>query len=263
MGSAAIQGPLWGAQAHDWAQVQEQSELPLFGAVLDAARVTNDTRLLDAGCGAGLAALLAALRGAAVSAIDAAASQLEIARQRLPEADIREADLEALPFHDAAFDAAIAVNSVFYAASPPAALRELARVVRTGGRVVVTSWGRAEQCDYAAVIRAMGSLMPPPPPGAPAGGPFALAEPGALEDVLAEAGLRVVERGEASCPFVYPNGAVSWRGQASSGVAQRAIAHSGEAAVRTAIEEADRTHTHPDGSIRYDNVFIWVAAVRQ
>jgi SAM-dependent methyltransferase len=243
--------------------VLEQTALPLFGAVLDAAQVTTGTRLLDVGCGAGLAALLAALRGANVSAIDAAAGMLEIARQRLPDADIRHADLEDLPFADAEFDAAIAVNSAFYAANPLAALRELARVVRPGGRVVVTRWGRAEQCEYAAVIRAMGPLMPPPPPGAPAGGPFALAEPGALVGVLAEAGLRVIERGEAACPFVFPNGAVSMRGQASSGVAQRAIGHSGEAAVRAVIEEADRAHTRPDGSIRYDNVFIWVAAVRQ
>ncbi len=262
MGSAAVQGRLWGAQAEDWAQVQEQSTLPLFGAVLDAARVTTGTRLLDAGCGAGLVALLAVLRGAEVSAIDASVNLLDVARQRLPAADIREADLEDLPFPDAAFDAAIAINSVFYAADPQAALRELVRVVRPGGRVVVTSWGRAEQCEYGAVIRAMSPLMPPPPPGAPAGGPFALSEPGALEGVLAEAGLRVAERGDVACPFVYPNEAVSWRGQASSGVAQRAIEHSGEDAVRSAITEVDRAHTRSDDSIHYDNVFIWVAAIR-
>jgi SAM-dependent methyltransferase len=262
VGSFAIQGPLWGARSRDWSRIQEQTTLPLFGAVLDAAHVVEGTRVLDAGCGAGLPALLAALRGANVSAIDASASQLEIARRRLPGADIREADLENLPFAGETFDAAIAVNSVFYAASPLAALGELRRVVRPGGRVVVTTWGRADQCEYAAVMRVVGPLLPPPPPGAPAGGPFALSEPGALETALADAGLRAVERGEVSCPFVYPNIDLSWRGQASSGVTQRAIAHSGEATVRNAIAEADRAHTRPDGQIRYDNVFVWVAAVR-
>lgn len=262
MGSAAIQGPLWGARSWDWAQVQEQTALPLFGAVLDAARVTAGTRFLDAGCGTGLPALLGVLRGAEVQAFDASAAMIEIAQQRLPGADVREADLEALPYADDSFDAVAAINSVFYAADPPAAMRELVRVVRPGGRAVVTSWGRADQCEYAPVLRAIGSLLPPPPPGAPAGGPFALSETGALEHVLSSAGLCVAERGEVRCPFVYPDAEVSWRGQASSGVAQRAIAHSGEAAVRQAIEACDRAATRPDGQIYYDNVFIWVAGIR-
>jgi ubiquinone/menaquinone biosynthesis C-methylase UbiE len=94
----------------------EQVGLPLMGAALDAARVTRGTRLLDAGCGAGLGALLANLRGATVTALDASAELLAIARARLPEADIREGDLETLPFDDEAFDAVTAVNSIFYAA---------------------------------------------------------------------------------------------------------------------------------------------------
>ena len=263
MGSAEVQGPLWGAEAQDWAQLMEQTMLPLFGAVLDAARVTAGSRVLDAGCGAGLAAVLAHLRGADVSAIDASVNLLEFARQRLPHADIHEADLENLPFADAAFDAVIAVNSVFYAADPIAALRELRRVVRPEGRVAVTSWGPATQCEYAAVIRGLGVLLPPPPPNAPPGGPFAMSEPGALESVLGRAGLRTVERGEVNCPYIYPNDSAARRRSASSGVAQRAIAHSGAAAVQTAIEDADSEYTDADGMVRYDNVFIWVTAVRQ
>jgi hypothetical protein len=41
-----------------------------------------------------------------------------------------------------------------------------------------------------------------------------------------------------------------------------AIAHRGESAVRAAFAEADLTHTRPDGSIRYENVFLWVAGER-
>lgn len=231
-GSASVQGRLWGAQAQDWAEIQEQTALPLHGAVLDAAGVTRGTRLLDAGCGTGLAALLASLRGATASAVDASERLLEIARGRLPGADVRQADLEDLPYADATFDAAIAVNSIFYAADPAAAMHTLARVVRPGGRVVVTTWGPVERCDYAAAIALLGPLMPPPPPGSKPGGPFALAAPGALEAVVEGAGLRPVARGEVACPFVYPNADLSWRGQASSGVVQRAIEVSGEERVR-------------------------------
>ena len=62
MGSATVQGQLWGTLARDWAAYGEQICLPLQGAALDAAHVTAGTRLLDAGCGAGLLALLASLR---------------------------------------------------------------------------------------------------------------------------------------------------------------------------------------------------------
>ena len=263
MGSATIQGPLWGARAQDWAAYVEQVGLPLLGAALDAARVTSGTRLRDAGCGAGLLALLARLRGAQVTALDASPGLLAIARQRLPAADVREGDLEALPFADASFDAVTAVNSVFYAQDMAAALRELVRVVRPGGRVVVTAWGPPERCEFlTAVMPALGPLMPPPPPGAPPPHPGALSEPGALAAVLTGAGLRVVEEGEVACPFVFPSADASWRGNASAGVNQAVIAHSGEAAVHAVYANADRAHTRPDGSVRYQNVFLWAAGER-
>ena len=263
MGSATVQGQLWGARAQDWAAYVEQVGLPLFGAALDIARVTSGTRLLDAGCGAGLVSLLASLRGAQVTALDASPGLLAIARQRLPAADVREGDLEALPFADASFDAVTAVNSLFYADDMDAAMRELVRVVRPGGRVVVTAWGPPERCEFlTAVMPALGPLMPPPPPGASPPHPGALSEPGALAAVLKRAGLRVVEGGEVACPFVFPDTETSWRGNASAGVNQAAIAHSGEAAVRAVYADADRAHTRPNGTIRYENVFLWVAGER-
>ena len=263
MGSATVQGQLWGARAQDWAAGVEQVGLPLFGAALDAARVAGGTRLLDAGCGAGLLALLASLRGAQVTALDASPGLVAIARQRLPAADVREGDLEALPFADGSFDAVVAVNSIFYAADMAAAMRELARVARPGGRVVITAWGPPAKCEFlAAEMPALGPLMPPPPPGASPPHPGARSEPGALAAVLRNAGLRVVEEGEVACPFVFPSTEASWRGNASAGVNQAAIAHSGEAAVRAVYADADRAHMRPDGSVRYENVFLWAAGER-
>jgi SAM-dependent methyltransferase len=264
MGSATIQGQLWGARAEDWAAYVEQVCLPLHAAVLDAARVTRGTRLLDAGCGAGLLALLASLRGAQVSALDASPGLLAIARKRLPSADVREGDLETLPFDDASFDAVAAVNSIFYAADMAQAMRELARVVRPGGRVVVTAWGPPDKCEFlSAVMPGLAPLMPPPPPSAAPPHPGALSEPGALAATLKQAGLHVIEEGEVACPFVFASAEASWRGNASAGVNQAAIAHSGEAAVRAVYADADRAHTRPDGSVRYENVFLWAAGQRQ
>lgn len=262
MGSAAIQGRLWGMHAQDFATYLEQGGLPLFGAALDAARVARGARLLDAGCGAGLLTLLASLRGAHVTAFDASASLLDIARTRVPEADVREGDLQDLPFADATFDAVTAVNSVFYAADLAAAMHELARVARPGGRVVVTAWGPPERCETLAALRALGPLLPPPPPGGAPSGPVALAAPGALAAALTAAGLRVVEEGEVDCPFVYPDAEAAWRGNASAGPMQAAIAHSGEAAVRAAFADVLRANARPDGGIRHENVFLWAAGER-
>ena len=263
MGSATVQGQLWGALANDWAAYGEQLCLPLQGAALDAAHVTAGTRLLDAGCGAGLLALLASLRGAQVTAIDAAGSLLEIVRERVPSADVRESDLEALPFGDASFDAVTAINSIFYAADMSAAMRELARVVRPGGRVVVTAWGPPERCEVMAhLFSKVAPLMPPPPPGSAPAHPGALSQPGALAAVLKRAGLHVVDEGEVACPFVFPNAEISWRAHRSAGPNQIAIAHSGEAAVRSVFADVDRLHTRQDGPIRYENVFLWAAGKR-
>ena len=263
MGSATVQGQLWGTHARDFAERLEQTGLPLTSAVLDAAYVTPGTRLLDAGCGAGLLALLASLRGAQVSALDASAPLLAIARERVPTAEVREGELEELPFADASFDAVTAVNSIFYAADVSAAMRELARVVRPGGRVVVTAWGPPDRSEFlSSVMPLAGPLMPPAPPGAPPAKPGALSEPGALATLVETAGLGVAGAGEVECPFVFPDAEASWRANASAGPNQVAVAHSGEDAVRAAIAEADGAHTRPDGSIHYKNVFIWVAGQR-
>ena len=263
MGSASVQGRLWGMKAQDFAASLEQLCLPLHGAVLDAAQIEPGTRLLDAGCGTGLLAVLANFRGAQVSGLDASAPLLAVARERLPGADLREGDLEAMPFADASFDAVAAVNSVFYAADMAAAMRELVRVVRPGGRVVVTAWGPPAQCEFlAAVMPGLAPLLPPPPPGAAPPHPGVLSEPGALAAILKGAGLRVVEESRVACPFVFPSAEASWRGSAAAGVNQAAIAHSGEAAVRAAYAAADAKHTRPDGSIRYENVFLLAAGER-
>ena len=128
MGSAGAQGPLWGARARDWAELAEPAQTPFYDAVFDEIKVGPGTRLLDVGCGAGLALTLAAKRGAVVAGLDAAEGLLVMARERLPEDDIRVGDLEELPYADATFTAATSFNAVQYAIDPVRALRELARV---------------------------------------------------------------------------------------------------------------------------------------
>src|SRR3954451_8518581 len=105
MQSHAVQRRLWGTDPRAWADLAEAHNRPLFEAVLDAAGVGAGTRLLDVGCGSGLALALARERGASTSGLDISPGLLGIARERLPQADLREGDMETLPFEDGTFDA--------------------------------------------------------------------------------------------------------------------------------------------------------------
>jgi SAM-dependent methyltransferase len=258
MGTAHVQGPLWGAAAEDWAELAEPLQIPFFEAALDALGVGNGMRLLDAGCGAGLALLLAHGRGAVVTGLDASAGLLAVARSRLPEADLREGDLEELPYADGSFDAVTAFNSVQYASDPTGALREIKRVAAPGAPVAITTWGTADQCEMRAVLGAIGKLLPPPPPGA--GGPFALAAEGALEQLVEGAGLTAERAIDVSAPYVHADIDTAIRAHLASGPARRAIETAGLEATREAIAEACEEARREDGSVNFDNVFKVVIA---
>jgi SAM-dependent methyltransferase len=113
---------------------------PVAEVVVDAADVGPGWRVLDAAAGDGNVALAALARGARVDACDFAAAMVERGRARCPGAQWRLADVQALPYDDASFDA---VLSSFGAVLAPRARRtaaELVRVVRPGGVVALTAW---------------------------------------------------------------------------------------------------------------------------
>jgi SAM-dependent methyltransferase len=258
MGSAPIQGPLWGALARTWAELAEPAQTPFYEAVFDALKIGEATQLLDAGCGAGLALALAARRGASVAGLDASDGLLEVARERLPRADLRQGDLEQLPFPDGSFTAVTSFNAVQYASDPTRALRELRRVAEAGAPIAVVTWGDPQDSEMRDVLAAIGGLLPPPPPGA--GGPFALSQPGALEALVESAGLAPGETGNVPTPYVYPDVDTAVRAQTASGPAARAAQHAGQEALRTALTTVMSRYRQPDGRVRLDNVFRYLVA---
>ena len=110
------------------------------GALLDAAGVGPGHHVLDAGTGPGTVAALADARGAVVVAVDAEPDMLRLARRRVPGVEVRQATLPQLPFAARSFDAAVANFVVNHVGDPVAAVVELRRVVRPGGRIAVTIW---------------------------------------------------------------------------------------------------------------------------
>jgi ubiquinone/menaquinone biosynthesis C-methylase UbiE len=122
---------------------------------------------LDAGCGDGryLAALDAELP-ARIAGVDISERILETARTRVPRADLRQANLESLPFGDGEFDLVLSSQVIEHVVDAAAAVHELARVMRPGGRLVLSTdnkWNvvtrtlNAPRTAVAAALRLRGS----------------------------------------------------------------------------------------------------------
>jgi ArsR family transcriptional regulator len=123
--------------------------LPLLG-LLDPAWTVGDL-----GCGTGqLTEALAPFVGRVI-AVDGSAAMLRAARARVGElsnVEIRRGDLESLPIEDAGVDLACMVLVFPYLAEPARALAEAARILRPGGRVLITDLRPHEQAEYRQAL---------------------------------------------------------------------------------------------------------------
>jgi cyclopropane fatty-acyl-phospholipid synthase-like methyltransferase len=90
--SSRIESDIWGARAHDWAEIEDEASRSLFQVILDAASVGKGTKLLDIGCGSGLAGAMGANLGAKVSGLDSSPNLLKIAKKQVPDGDFRLGD---------------------------------------------------------------------------------------------------------------------------------------------------------------------------
>ncbi len=170
---------------------------------VDAAGVAAGDRVLDVACGTGTAAQAAAERAgaSAVVGLDIAPGMLAVARRLYPSLQWRCGSADALPFDGCSFDRVLCQFGLMFFPDRVAALREMLRVLRPGGRLVLVVWDSLERnpgfADKVAILedttgrRAADALR----------APFVLGERGRLEDLAREAGLRAIEvcscRGEA------------------------------------------------------------------
>ena len=255
MGSAQAQSQVWGVQARNWADLMEKLSLPIYHVVFDKTNVGRGTRLLDVGCGAGLAAQLAAQLGAQVTGIDASAALIEIAGERVPHGDFRCGDMEELPYADASFDVVTGFNALQFAEDPLHALLEARRVARSGGYVAMVAWGRVEDCEFATTLKAVMACLPSP---TGAKGTFAIALPGKLEPLMEQAGLTIDARGDISCPFEYPDDETAWKTISSSGPLVAAIRSAGEETIKQAVLTSLVPFKTPGGGYRQENLIHYV-----
>jgi len=248
--SATVQGELWSSDPQGWAEVAEGRIRPLYEQVLERLHPLHGTRLLDAGCGSGLFAELAARGGADVTGLDAAPGLVEYARRRRPAAGYVVGDLERLPFGDGAFDVVTAFNSVLYAADPRRALAEIARVTAPAGRAVVTVGAGPEQAESAGLINPLA-----PPDEVPDRSRLDLADAVEARGALLAAGFATVATTDISFDVHFESEDDAVAAQLPAGPVAAAVRHSGRATVEAALRSFFAPRARPDGTVRMGVVF--------
>lgn len=113
-------------------------------ATLRRVDVGDGARVLDVGCGTGQ--LLESIRRRAPCArlhgVDLSRAMLDRAHERLPGACLVQARAESLPWPDGSFDVVVSTSVFHFIRHPLAALREMQRVLRPGGRLTISDWCR-------------------------------------------------------------------------------------------------------------------------
>jgi SAM-dependent methyltransferase len=162
------------------------------GPMLDAARVTRGMRVLDVCCGPGMLAAGALQCGAEATGLDFAAGAVELARKLVPKGKFEQGDAQVLPFPAASFDAVLCGYGLMHLPEPAAALSEILRVLRPGGRVAVSVWD-ATAAGFTLVyeaVRARGSMDVALPHGPDF---FQFGSPERMQAALSMAGFADVE----------------------------------------------------------------------
>jgi len=172
----------------------------------------RDERVLDIATGTGLTARHIARSGAQVTGVDIAQGLLEAAQQLANEEGSsitwQLGDAEKLPFVDASFDAATSTFGIMFASNQEAAISELARVVRPGGRIAIAAW--IPESTAVKLRQVVAPFMPTPPQQAsPPPSPFNWGDAAWLQKALGTFFELGHENGELTHRIASPEGA--WR----------------------------------------------------
>ena len=140
-------------------------------ALVKELGITNGLRVLDLGCGDGTTALPAARLGANVLGVDIAANLVEAGNRRaqslgLSNCKFQEGDASDLrDLEDDSFDLTVSIFGAMFAPKPFDVAKEVVRVTRPGGRIIMGNWIPNDPTLVAQILKISSAFSPPPPEG--------------------------------------------------------------------------------------------------
>jgi len=200
-------GQHWVAEAERYDRMTRS-----FGErIIEAAAPGPGEQVLDIGCGNGAVALAVSALvapGGSVMGLDVSGPMLAYARRRAEQARIasvsfRQGDAQVYPLPRAGFDAVVSRFGVMFFDDPVAAFANIGRALRPGGRIAFTCWRDLIVNDWLMVPAGAALQYVPMPdlgqPGAP--GPFSLADPERVHQVLRDAAFAQIALEEITRPM--------------------------------------------------------------
>jgi ubiquinone/menaquinone biosynthesis C-methylase UbiE len=133
--------------------------------------ISKDLDVLDLGCGDGTTAIPEAKLGAHVTGVDIAGNLVEAGNARAKNESLgncvfQEGDASNLQdFRDASFDLVVSIFGAMFAPRPLDVAKEMVRVTRPGGRIVMGNWIPGDLTLVAQILRISATYTPPPPEG--------------------------------------------------------------------------------------------------
>lgn len=157
-----LQGRKEGTQAFfagaagQWDKLRDEVYGRSFAQAAIRGLLPSDWVVADLGCGTGAVAADVAPWVARVIGVDQSAAMLKAAAKRtvkLPNVELRQGELEALPIGDAECDAALLLLTLTYAPEPERVVGEMARILKPGGRAVIVDLLRHDRDDFRVQMR--------------------------------------------------------------------------------------------------------------
>ena len=184
----------WDLVANGYAEINFDSFAEFAADALALLQLKDDERLLDVACGPGSLTIQAARTASKVAALDFSASMLKQLEQRLHQAglhnvEVHHGDGQALPFADHHFDVACSMFGLMFFPDRVRGFAELHRVLRPGGRAVVSSWHPMSTVPVMAELFAALAAELPQVPFGDGKGP--LIDPDDLRREMSDAGFEV------------------------------------------------------------------------
>lgn len=247
------QAELWNNVSENW-RIQEEGAKPVYETIISTLDIAEGRSVLDIGCGTGYFLSLLAPYTAELTGVDIAASQLDVAKRYLPTATFTVAGMEALPFPDASFDFIVANNSVQFSPDTDKALAEIYRVLKPGGKFVVTLWDEPRKSEAFAYFEVFYSITGQPMETSI---PFNLSKNGLINELLQKAGFKVIAAQPVVYSRTYPDTDTAVKAILASGPAINAIGKSSREVVAQRVTDVIQKYKHADGSYSIKNAFVF------